>query len=169
VGITQFRKATAARLKRILDDAEGDRRKLDAKEASIVEKILSDGGRRKKLKSRAKKADEADPFAQIEGLEGQASGAGEKAEPQKKGGLFGRMKAAATKAIDKAKGAVAASKVKEAKKALGRRLRDRPDGGWKDAELDTFLDKVDKLEPRLEFLEEEAEKARYAAGRAGDL
>jgi tetratricopeptide (TPR) repeat protein len=169
-GIEGYRKAIAARLKRILEDLEGDQQKFNAKEAKLVEALMGDPARRKKLKKRAEKAGDDDPFARIDGLdEIMNEGAAPKEEPKKKGGLFGRMKAAANKAIDKAKGAVAASKRKEALKALGRRLRDRPDGGWKDAPLDTFLDQLAKVEPRLDYLEEQATAARRAAGRAGEL
>lgn len=170
VGMPRYRKAVARRLKLVLADLEGDRAKLDQKEAALVEAILADPQRQKKLKAAAKKGDQEDPFGRFEDLLAQEGElAAKKVEPaSKKGGLFGRMKNAAKGALDKAKGAVVASKKKEAMKALGRRLRDRPDGGWGDKELDAFLDKLQKVEPRLDFLEEEAEKLRGAAGKAGD-
>jgi tetratricopeptide (TPR) repeat protein len=167
VGVEAYRKAVTARLQRASGAAEGDRKKLDAKETALLEAILADEGRKKKLQKRAKKAGQDDPFAALDALEAEVGAA--KEEAPKKGGFLGRMKAAANKALDKAKGAMAAGKRKAALKALGEALRDRPDGGWKDADLDALLEKLDKVEPRLSFLEEEAGRMAQALAKADDL
>ncbi|MGE0712362.1 MAG: hypothetical protein AB7N76_01560 [Planctomycetota bacterium] len=176
VGIERYREAVAARLKQVLGDLEGDRGKLDAREAKLVDAILADPARKKAIQKAAKKAELDDPFAVWDALEAEAGAlAARSAEPPKKagGGLFGRVKAAAQGAIDKAKaaaqGAVVASRKAEARRAMGERLRQGPDGGWGDAELDGFLAKAALIEPRLDYLESVAEDLRAAAGRAGEL
>ena len=175
VGIERYREAVAARLKLVLDDLEGDRGKLEAKEAKIVDAILADPARKKAIQKAAKKAGNEDPFAAWDALEAEGAAAAEKPAKaeKKKGGLFGRMKAAAAGAVEKAKaaaqGAMLASKKKEARRAMGERLRDRPDKGWGDKELDSFLAKAALIEPRLDFLDSLAEDLRAAAGRAKDL
>jgi tetratricopeptide (TPR) repeat protein len=173
VGLVRYREALAARLRLVLEGLEGDRAKLDAKEAQIVDAILADPARKKAIQKAAKKAGNDDPFAPLDALtaEGASLAAAEPPKKAKKGGLFGRMKDAAAGAIDKAKaaaqGAVNASKQKEARRALGESLRDdRPDKGWGDKPLDSFLDKAALIEPRLNYLDNLADELRSAAGKA---
>lgn len=171
VGLVRYREAIAGRLKLVLEGLEGDRAKLDAKEAKIVDAILADPARKKAIQKLAKKAGGDDPFAALDALEVEAGSIGGAPAEGKKGGLFGRMKAAAQDALDKAKaaaqGAINASKQKEARRALGEHLReDRPDKGWGDAELDAFLEKAAAIEPRLGYLESLADELRAAAGKA---
>ena len=72
-------------------------------------------------------------------------------------------------AIDKAKGAVAQSKRKEAIRALTKRLHDSPKCGWKDERLDELMDQYSKIEPRFDYLDGQANVGRKAAVRAGKL
>lgn len=173
VGLVRYREALAARLRLVLEGLEEDRAKLDAKEAKIVDAILADPARKKAIQKAAKKAGNDDPFAPLDALtaEGASLAAAEPPKKAKKGGLFGRMKDAAAGAIDKAKaaaqGAVNASKQKEARRALGESLRDdRPEKGWGDKPLDSFLDKAALIEPRLNYLSNLADELRSAAGKA---
>jgi hypothetical protein len=172
VGLVRYREAVAGRLKQVLSDLEGDRTKLDTKEARIVDAILADPKRKKKLQGAAKKAEVTDPFAAWDALEAEAAAAPAEPAAKKKGGLLGRMKAAAKGAIDKAKsaaqGAAMANRRKAARRAMGEHLRDGPDKGWGDKALDSFLAKASLIEPRLDYLESLAEDLRSAAGRAGD-
>jgi len=173
VGLVRYREALASRLRLVLEGLEEDRAKLDAKEAKLVDAILADPARKKAIQKAAKKAGNDDPFAPLDALtaEGASLSAAEPPKKAKKGGLFGRMKDAAAGAIDKAKaaaqGAVNASKQKEARRALGESLRDdRPDKGWGDKSLDSFLDKAALIEPRLNYLSNLADELRSAAGKA---
>jgi hypothetical protein len=183
VGLVQHRKAIAARLQAVLaqkDDALGG---YEQDEERLVAAIVGAPERKKKLEARAKKAGQPNPFERLDAVDDElasleARGADEAPAPAAGGGLFGKMKGGFSKALDKAKSAakgaelalrkgVAASKKKEAARALAVRLRDRPDGGWGDAELDRLIDRWRDVSSRAEALEEEAEELRKAAGRAG--
>ena len=91
--------------------------------------------------------------------------------------MFARMKQGLNKAVDKAKSAakgaelalrksVAQGKRSEAVRALARSLRERPESGWGDPELDAFLGRFDAIDARLEVLEEEANELRASVARA---
>lgn len=183
VGLVQHRKAIAARLQVVLaqkDEALGG---YEQDEERIVAAVVGAPERKKKVEARAKKAGQPNPFDRLDAVEDElasldAKAADEPAPAQAGGGLFGKMKGGFSKALDKAKSAakgaevalrkgVAASKKKEAARALAVRLRDRPDGGWGDAELDGLIDRWRDVSSRAEALEEEAEELRKAAGRAG--
>lgn len=173
VGFARYRKALGARLERALRDAEALRAELGAAQGPLLEALLADPKRRQRIQAAARRAGQDDPFAPLDALDAEQQALGEQAvrPAASGGGLFGRMKAGMSKAIDKAKsaalGAVVASKRKQALDALGHRLREQPDGGWGDAELDAFAERAERLAPRLELLEEQAAALREAVARTG--
>lgn len=186
VGLVQFRKAVAARLQAVLaqkDEALGG---YEQDEERIVAAIAGSPERKKKIEARAKKAGQPSPFERLDAIEDElasldkAAADPAPAEPSGGGGFFGKMKGGLSKALDKAKSAakgaelalrkgLAASKKKEAARALAVRLRDRPEGGWGDPELDALIDRWQEVSSRAEALEEEAEELRKMAGRAGQV
>ncbi|RMG15436.1 MAG: tetratricopeptide repeat protein [Planctomycetota bacterium] len=167
IGAARCRQSLARRLERVRSSLQGDRSALDTEEAQLLESLLADPGRKEKLRRRAKKAGLEDPFAALETLD--AASAAPADAGAKKGGLLGRVRAAATKAIDKAKSAVGQGKRKAALAAIGKALRDPPSGGWKDTAVDAFVAKAAAVEPRLHFLESEAERLSKAIARTSDL
>lgn len=184
VGVVQHRKAIASRLQTVLaqkDEALGG---YEQDEERIVAAVAGAPERRKRLEARAREAGQPNPFDRLDAVEDELASLDSRAAeepasvPSGGGGLFGKMKGGFSKALDKAKSAakgaelalrkgVAASKKKEAARALAIRLRDRPDGGWDDAELDGLIDRWGEVSSRAEALEEEAEELRRAAGKAG--
>lgn len=185
VGLVQHRKALAARLQVVLAQKDEALGTYETDEERIVAAVSTSPERRKKLEARAKKAGQESPFARLDAVEAELSKLDARATEEAPaapaaGGLFGRMKGGLNKALDNVKSAakgaelalrkgVAASKQKEAARALAMRLRDRPDGGWGDAELDPLLDRWRAVSSRVEALDEEAEELRRAAGKAGQV
>ncbi|MCO5170520.1 MAG: hypothetical protein M9894_29650 [Planctomycetes bacterium] len=186
VGLVQLRKAIAARLQAVLAQKDEALGTYEQDEERIIAAVTAAPERRKKVEARAKKAGQPSPFDRLDAIEQELSGLDEPraAAPEPEapagGGLLGRWKGGLSKALDKAKSAakgaelalrkgVAASKQKEAARALAVRLRDRPDGGWGDAELDRLIDRWQEVSSRAEALEEEAEELRRAAGKAGQV
>lgn len=185
VGLVQHRKALAARLQMVLAQKDEALGTYEQDEERLVAAVAASPERRKKLEARARKAGQESPFARLDAVEAELSkldarAADVPADAPAAGGLFGRMKGGFSKALDNVKSAakgaelalrkgVAASKQKEAARALAMRLRDRPDGGWGDAELDPLLDRWREVSSRVEALDEEAEELRRAAGKAGQV
>lgn len=183
VGLLQLRKAIAARLQAVLAQKDEALGTYEQDEERVVAAVAGAPERRKKVEARAKKAGQPSPFDRLQAIEQELSSLDDRAaapEPEAApagGGLLGRWKGGLSKALDAAKSAakgaelalrkgVAASKQKEAARALAVALRDRPDGGWGDAELDRLIDRWGEVSSRAEALEEEAEELRRAAGKA---
>jgi hypothetical protein len=185
VGIVHYRKALAARLQRVLAERDAEQARVEGEQVRVVQALAGDERRRAKIVARARKADLPDPFArlveveaQLGELEDQARTAAEPPPPSGGGGgMFARMKQGLNKAVDKAKSAakgaelalrksVAQGKRSEAVRALARALRERPEDGWGDQELDAFLRVFDAVDARLEVLEEEANELRARVARA---
>jgi hypothetical protein len=183
VGVVQLRKAIAARLQGVLAQKEEALGTYEQDEEAVLGALLASPERRKRLEARAKKAGQSSPFERLDAVEEElarldARAAEGPAEAPQAGGLFGRMKGGLSKALDKAKEAakgaelalrkgVAGGKKKEATRAVAVRLRERPDGGWGDAELDRLVDRWTEVSSRAEALDDEAELLRRAAGKAG--
>ena len=185
-GLTRYREALSARLELVLAQREREAGDTEETMRALVEAITGDAKRRAKIEKAAKKHDLDDPFARLGMVEQQmASLEQSSSEPEPEpeaagGGFFGKMKAGLNKAAAKAKSAakgaelavrrsMAAGKRKEALIAVGQALRDRPERGWGDKELDVFLTKTDAVAARLEFLDEEADALRKRVAAAGEL
>ena len=195
VGLAAYRKAIGLRLEQAIRERDTLQQKISADVQKIVGGIVGDSQRRKTIAKNAKAAGLEDPFARLEEVEAQLSSiAGELATrgdvapaaaeaapaPAKKGRLFGRMKQGLAGAVQKAKTAakgaelalrkgVATSRRNEALKALGATLRDRPDQGWGDKQLDAYLSRFDLLDAKLDYLDEEAERLRARVGQLSEL
>jgi len=194
VGLAAYRKALGQRLEQTIRERDTLQEKVSRDLQKIVKGIAADPRRRKLIAKNAKAGGLDDPFARLEEVESQlssiagelaakadkADGAASTAKAKKKGGLFGRMKKGLAGAVEKAKEAakgaelalrkgVATSQRNEALKALGATLRDRPDRGWGDKQLDAFLAKFDLLDARLDYYDEEAERLRGRVNRLSAL
>ena len=184
VGIVHYRKALAARLQRVLAERDAEQARVEGDQMRIVQAVIDDPKRRERIAARAKKAELPDPFsrlaeleAQLGDLDDQARDAAAPAPRAEAGGMFSRMKQGLSKAVDKAKSAakgaelalrksVAMGKKSEAVRALARSLRERPEDGWGDPELDRFLEGFDAVDARLEVLEAEAQELRSRVAKA---
>jgi tetratricopeptide (TPR) repeat protein len=186
LGLGHFREALGARLELVLTQRQKEAGGVEEEQQALIEAIVADPKRRARIEKKAQAADLDDPFARLGMVENQLAAldaASGEAEPEPEsggGGFFGKMKAGINKAAAKAKSAakgaelalrrsMAAGKRKEALIAVGQALRDRPDRGWGDKELDAFLTRTDAVAARLECLDEEADAVRKLVGRAGDL
>lgn len=185
VGILQHRKALAARLQTVLAQKDEALGSFEQDEERIVAAVAASPERKKKVEARAKKAGQESPFSRVDAVEQELAALDAQKTPDKPaapeaggGGLFGRMKGGLSKALDTAKSAaknaevalrkgVASGKKKEAARALAVALRDRPEGGWGDAELDALIDRWRAVSSRVDALEEEADELRRLAGKAG--
>jgi tetratricopeptide (TPR) repeat protein len=178
VGTAALKKATGARVAEATTAKETEEQGLLKDELAAVKALIADAARRKKVEERAKKGDKENPLAPLLAVEKEvkdltdAKSAVASKEPEKKG-FFGR---AFDKVKDTAKTAklavqkqMAESKLAEAHKAVARKLRDAPDGGWGDPVLDALAKRGSAVEARLEHYEDELLQAKKVVARIAEL
>jgi hypothetical protein len=192
IGLAALKKSLASKLEKLSAEKRPLDEKLGGDETETAKKLAGDATRRarafEKMKSAGGLDETVTAIAEAEKKLGELSSEQdglaakkEKApEAPAKGGLFGKLAGGLGRALDGAKDLAKGAELKlrrqhveakhqEALRNLGKRLRDAPDGGWKDKELDAYVARTRTLEAKLDQLEDEAGQLRKATTRASDL